>query len=177
VSIREPLPDGRRSPCRRSTQRTRRGADGQGGNRGIAAAERIHPGKLESLVEERDGSIYISGLDDHTIYKVSPSREVSTFATLPVAAVVGITTSNGGLLATAFANPIAGTTVTGRARPPAVGSMVLVIDRSGALTATIEGEKGAAFNSITPLMPGAYLITDATGSVWRLDLAARTISL
>ena len=142
----------------------------------------------ENLCQAPDGSIYITGIDDKVVWKVAPDGRVDKFATVPsVAAVVGIATAGDGFVIATFGKPFR-RPAPAAAQPPGgaapaqvidfsdVGTAVLVLDRSGTVTATIPGQKGNAFNGIAPAGGGSYLIADSNAStVWRFDLGAKRL--
>lgn len=150
-------------------------------------------GPTENLCQTADGSIYITGLDDKVLYKVSTDRRVEKFASFPAhAAIVGVAASNNELVLTVFTKPYrrpagaGGAPATGQAggAPPAgggpdfsdVGPEVLVLDKAGKVTATIPGQKGQAFNGITAAGNGSYLIADTGASMlWRFDPAGKQL--
>ena len=140
-------------------------------------------GGTENIVEGSDGAIYVTGIDDKVVWRVTPDGtvgSVATFATIPnVAAVVGIAPSADGVVITAFAKPFR--------LPPAGGGApqinfadvapeVIVLDKTGTITATVPGQKGNAFNGIARASNGVYLMADSNGStIWRFDLAKKQI--
>ena len=112
-------------------------------------------GATENITQGADGAIYVTGMDDKVVWRVTSDGMVSSverFATIPgVAAVVGVAPDDNGLVVTAFAKPFRLPPAGGG--PPQinlsdVGPEVIVIDKTGAITATIPGQKGQAFNGI-----------------------------
>jgi len=93
---------------------------------------------------------------------------------------------NGGFVLTAFQKsfrrppPPPGSQPQGGGGPDFsdVGPVILVLDKTGNLTATIPGEKGQAFNGIATAGKGWYLAADSNASsLWRVDPAKKTIEL
>jgi len=140
-------------------------------------------GATENITQGGDGAIYVTGMDDKVVWRVTSDGMVSSverFAAIPgVAAVVGVAPDDNGLVVTAFAKPFRLPPAGGG--PPQinfsdVGSEVIVINKTGAITATIPGQKGQAFNGIARAANGVYLIADSNAStIWRLDLARKQI--
>jgi hypothetical protein len=143
----------------------------------------------ENLTQTADGSIYITGLDDKVLYKVTNGR-LETFARFPDhAAIVGVAATGNDLVVTAFTKPYRRPAPPGAAppaggTPPAggppdfsdVGPEVLVLDRTGKVTAAIPGEKGQAFNGIAAAGKGIYLIADTGASMlWRFNAATKQL--
>jgi hypothetical protein len=140
-------------------------------------------GATENITQGGDGAIYVTGMDDKVVWRVTSDGMVSSvekFATIPgVAAVVGVAPHDNGLVVTAFAKsfrlPPAG------GGPPQinfsdVGPEVIVIDKTGSITATIPGQMGQAFNGIARVDSGVYLIADSNAStIWRVDVARKRI--
>jgi sugar lactone lactonase YvrE len=148
-------------------------------------------GGTENIAEGSDGALYVTGIDDKVVWKVTHDGRAGTvteFAKIPtVAAVVGVAASTDGVVVTVFGTPF---------RKPAAGGgapqidfsdidpQVIALDRSGKVVATIHGEKGQAFNGIARVptsSPGAgpdtYLIADSNAStIWRLDLGTRRLT-
>jgi hypothetical protein len=140
-------------------------------------------GATENITQGGDGAIYVTGMDDKVVWRVTSDGMVGSvekFATIPgVAAVVGIAPNESGLVVTAFAKPFRLPPAGGG--PPQinfsdVGSEVIVIDKTGAITATIPGKMGHAFNGIARAANGVYLIADSNAAtIWRVDLARKQI--
>ena len=148
----------------------------------------------ENLCGTSDGSIYVTGLDDKVLWKVSPAGHVEKFFEWPsVAALIGVAATSNGVAVGAFERPFRRPAPAGGGRPPAptaapgtaqaggpdfsdVGSEILVLDKTGKLTATIRGQKGQAFNGITPAGDGKYLVADSNAStLWQVDPARKRI--
>lgn len=135
-------------------------------------------GPTENLCQTPDGSIYITGIDDRILWKISPKGDVEKFATIPsMVAILGVAPYKGGFVLTAFQKSF-------RRPPPTlrdlsdVGPAVLVLDKTGNLVATIPGEKGQAFNGIAEAGKGWYLAADSNASsLWRVDPAKKRIEL
>lgn len=151
-------------------------------------------GATENIGQAADGSIYITGMDDKVLWKVTPAGQVEKFADVPgVAAVLGVAPADNGVVATAFLRPFrrpapaaAQAPAAGAAGAPAapalqidfsdVGTEILVFDKSGKVTATIPGQKGQAFNGITSAGNGKFLIADSNaGTIWQVDPAKQQI--
>ena len=140
-------------------------------------------GATENLTQGGDGAIYVTGMDDKVVWRVKPdgmAGSVEKFATIPgVAGVVGVATSDNGLVITAFAKPFRVAPAGGG--PPQidlsdVGPEVIVIDKTGAIVATIPGHRGQAFNGIARADTGVYLIADSNAAtIWRVDIARQQI--
>ena len=150
-------------------------------------------GTTESLCETPDGSIYITGMDDKVIWKVSPGGRLEKFADFPaLGAVIGVAASRDGLVITAVTRPLrrpgpsrgqpptaGGTAGAPPSEPPRdlsdLGAQVMVLDKSGAATAIIPGQKGL-LNGIAPAGRGLYVIADSTAStIWQLDPARKRL--
>jgi sugar lactone lactonase YvrE len=141
------------------------------------------PGATENITQGGDGAIYVTGMDDKVVWRVTSDGMVGSvekFATVPgVAAVVGVAPSDNGLVVTAFAKPFRLPPAGGG--PPQinfsdVGPEVIVIDKTGAITATIPGQMGQAFNGIARADNGIYLIADSNAAtIWRVDVARKQI--
>jgi sugar lactone lactonase YvrE len=150
-------------------------------------------GTTESLCETPDGSIYITGMDDKVIWKVRPGGRLERFADFPaLGAVIGVAASRDGLVITAVARPLrragprggsppaaGGTAAAPPSEPPRdlsdSGPQVMVLDKSGAATAIIPGQKGL-LNGIAPAGRGLYVIADSTAStIWQLDPARKRL--
>lgn len=146
-------------------------------------------GPTENLCQTADGSIYITGLDDQVLWKVTPDRRLERFAPFPEhAAIVGVAAGNNEFVLTVFRKPYrrpvpagSGAQAQAGGPPPGVdfsdvGPEVLVLDKTGKVTATVPGEKGQAFNGITRSRDGVYLIADTgSGMLWRFDLASKQL--
>ena len=133
----------------------------------------------ENLTETADGSMYVTTMDAKTVYRVTPDRRVEKFATLPsVAYVVGIANDGDGFALTATERTFRRPSAAGQ--PPQIdfsdaGTEVVLLDKSGKITATIPGPKGSFFNGIAPAgtRRGVYLIADSNGdTIWQVE--ART---
>jgi sugar lactone lactonase YvrE len=143
----------------------------------------------ENIGEAPDGSIYVTGIDDHVVWKISPQGQVEKFSDIPsVAAVLGVAPSDRAIVVTAFQRPFrrpAPTAGAAAAAPAAqqidftdVGTEVLTLDRSGKVTGTITGEKGHAFNGITAAGNGKFLIADSNfAAIWQVEPGTRTLEL
>jgi hypothetical protein len=135
-------------------------------------------GSTENLCQTQDGNIYITALDEQAIWKVDARGNVSRFTSVPsMVAIVGIApTDSNGVVVTAFARPYRRPGATA-ADFTDVGSNVLVFDNTGKLLDTIPSPQPAAFNGITSIGGGAYLIADSNpGSVWRFELPSKRLS-
>jgi sugar lactone lactonase YvrE len=122
-------------------------------------------------------------MDDKVVWRVTSDGMVGSvekFATIPgVAAVVGVAPNGNGLVVTAFAKPFR-VAPAGGGSPQInfsdVGPEVIAIDRTGAITATIPGQMGQAFNGIARVDDGVYLIADSNAAtIWRVDIARKRI--
>jgi len=98
------------------------------------------------------------------------------FATFPNhSAVVGVAAGNNELVLTVFTKPYRRPAAAGGAAPGGpdfsdVGPEVLVLDKAGKVKVTVPGQKGQAFNGITPAGKGIYFIADTGSSMlWRFD--------
>ena len=136
----------------------------------------------ENLTETADGSIYVTTMDAKTVYKVTPDRRVEKFATLPsVAYVIGIANEGDGFVLTTCERMFRRPGAAGQ--PPQIdfsdaGTQVLLLDKTGKITATIPGPKGSFFNGITPAgtRRGVYLIADSNGdTIWQVDARTRRL--
>jgi|RhiMetdeSRZDD1v2_1073273.scaffolds.fasta_scaffold03889_5 catechol 2,3-dioxygenase-like lactoylglutathione lyase family enzyme len=134
----------------------------------------------ENLTETADGSIYVTTMDAKTVYRVTSDRRVEKFATLPsVAYVLGITNDGDSFALTATERTFRRSGVAGQ--PPQIdfsdaGSQVLLLDKTGKITATVPGPKGSFFNGITTAgtRRGVYLIADSNGdTIWQVDARAK----
>jgi sugar lactone lactonase YvrE len=132
-------------------------------------------GSTENLCQAADGSIYITGLDDKVLYKVTNAR-LEKFATFPNhSAIVGVAAGNNEVVLTVFTKPYRRPAAAGGAAPGGpdfsdVGPEVLILDKAGKVKATVSGQKGQAFNGITPAGKGIYFIADTGSSMlWRFD--------
>jgi hypothetical protein len=136
----------------------------------------------ENLYEAPDGSIFVTSMEAKVVWKVTPDRRVETFATVPsVAFVVGITSTGEGFALTAFGRSFRRPGAAGQ--PPQIDfsdidPQIIVLDKTGRVTASIPGQKGQAFNGITPAgtRNGVYLVADSNaGTIWQADVARRQI--
>ena len=140
-------------------------------------------GATENITQGGDGAIYVTGMDDKVVWRVTSDGMVGSvekFATIPgVAAVVGVAPNENGLVVTAFAKPFRVAPAGGG--PPQinfsdVGPEVIALDKTGAITATIPGQMGQAFNGIARVANGVYLIADSNAAtIWRVDIARKQI--
>ena len=146
----------------------------------------------ENIAQAPDGSIYVTGMDDKVLWKVTTSGQVEKFADVPgVNQVLGVAPSDNGVVVTAFLRPFR-RPAPAPAQPPAagaappapalqidfsdVGTEVLVFDKNGKVTATIPGQKGQAFNGITAVGKGKFLIADSNaGTIWQVDASKKQI--
>jgi hypothetical protein len=141
---------------------------------------------LEALTQLPDGSIVYVANFASKLFKVSPDGKVSEFADLPAHPQV-IVQSKTGFVVTAHERLPAGMGRGGRqgGSPPVaplggpaggpgraggrgntfadLGTVFLVLDKSGKVLKTIPGEKGQFFNGLAP-MKKFYLVADTTGS-------------
>jgi sugar lactone lactonase YvrE len=141
------------------------------------------PGATENITQGGDGAIYVTGMDDKVVWRVTSDGMVGSvekFASIPgVVAVVGVAPNDNGLVITAFAKPFRLAPAGGG--PPQinfadVGPEVIVIDKTGGITATIPGKMGQAFNGIARVASGVYLIADSNAAtIWRVDIARKRI--
>jgi sugar lactone lactonase YvrE len=139
-------------------------------------------GYTESLCQTPDGSIYVTGIDDRVIWKVSPNGQVEKFASTPAHIMVPLVTKDG-FIATARQRTAPHFPATGNFSTAMrvdysadVGPEILVLDKAGKVTDTIPGPKGAYLNGIADAGHGFYVIADSAGpTVWRLDLAKKRI--
>jgi sugar lactone lactonase YvrE len=141
-------------------------------------------GYTEGLCQTVDGTVYVTGLDEQVFWKVSPSSQVEKFATPPAHIMVPLVTKDG-FIATARRGVSPRTPLPGGVgvEPGSavhidfsvdVGTEILVIDKTGKVTDTIPGPKGAYFNGIAYAGHGFYVIADSGSPViWRFDLAKR----
>jgi hypothetical protein len=138
----------------------------------------------ENLFEAPDGSIYITGMDAKVVWKVTPDRRVDTFATVPsVAFVVGVASTGDGFALTAFGRPFRRPGAAGQ--PPQIDfsdidTQIILLDKTGKVTASIPGQKAQAFNGITPAgtRGGIYLVADSNaGTIWQVDAGRKRIEL
>jgi sugar lactone lactonase YvrE len=141
-------------------------------------------GYTEGLCQTADGTVYVTGLDDQVFWKVSPNGQVQEFATPPAHIMVPLVTKDG-FIATARrgASPRTPLPGGGGVEPGSavhidfsvdVGTEILVIDKTGKVTDTIPGPKGAYFNGIAYAGHGFYVMADSGSPfIWRFDLAKR----
>jgi len=140
-------------------------------------------GNTENIGQGPDGSLYITGMADRILWKVSPNGHVENFFSVPsLAAFLGVATNKNEIVLGAFQRPFRRPAPAGSqgAAPTNdmsnVGSQILVLDKAGKLKATIEGRDGQFFNGIARAGDGWYLITDSNGTaLLRLDTAKRRI--
>lgn len=140
-------------------------------------------GATENITQGGDGAIYVTGMDDKVVWRVTSDGMVGSvekFATIPgVAAVVGVAPNENGLVVTAFAKRFRVAPAGGG--PPQInfsdaGPEVIALDKTGAITATIPGQMGQAFNGIARVANGVYLIADSNAAtIWRVDIARKQI--
>lgn len=131
-------------------------------------------GGSENLTQSADGAILITGMADKVVYKVSSDGRVEQFASIPeVAAVLGVAAApDGGAVLTVWATRSA----TNPGDLSAITSQIVVLDKAGKVTATLPGEKGAAFNGIDAAGKGVYLAADMSGgAIWQVDPAQKKI--
>jgi sugar lactone lactonase YvrE len=137
-------------------------------------------GPTENICQRPDGSIYVTGIDDHVVWKVSPhATTAQKFATVPaVALVIGVAPTKDGVVVTAAERTFRRPGQTPPADFSDVGPQVIMLDKNGSVKARIPGPKGTFFNGITPAGPGKYLIADtAAATVWQFDSAKKQIEV
>jgi hypothetical protein len=134
-----------------------------------------HPGFLENLTERSDGSIYITAAFDRIIWKVGRDRTVEQFTQLPEYAVIlGIAPLKEGFVVAAFRRNFVSAAGIDFSD---LGSVLLLLDRAGHVTSSIDGERGAAFNGLVADGRGKYLIADShLPVIWQFDPVSRKIS-
>jgi hypothetical protein len=132
------------------------------------------PGFIENVTETSDGSFYATAAFDKILWKIGADHKVTKLATFPdQAATLGIAVLNDGFVLGAFKRGfIKGATVDFSD----VGSQVLILDKTGKVTDTIPGPKGAAFNGLIADGRGKYLIADShLPVIWQFDPATKKI--
>lgn len=137
------------------------------------------PGATENICQAADGSIYVTGMDDRIVWKISPNATApEKFATLTSHAVVlGVAPTEDGVVVTATERPFRRPGQAGNDFSD-VGPQVIVLDKTGKVTATIPGQKGQFFNGITPAGNGRYLIADTNAAtVWQINLAKKQLEV
>jgi len=161
-----------------------RAQDLAGGRKIETVATIPSAGYTEGLCQTVDGTVYVTGLDEQVFWKVSPNGQVQKFATPPAHIMVPLVTKDG-FIATARRGVSPRTPLPGGVgvEPGSavhidfsvdVGTGILVIDKTGKVTDTIPGPKGAYFNGIAYAGHGFYVIADSGSPViWRFDLAKR----
>lgn len=138
------------------------------------------PGNTENIAQGPDGALYITGIMDRILWKVTPDGKAENFFASPShAAFVGVAASKDEIILGVFQRPYL--------RPPAgggaprmdmtdVGSQILILDKAGKVKGTVEGQAGQFFNGIARVRDGVYLITDTNGkTLLRLDTANKKI--
>ncbi|HVZ59759.1 MAG TPA: hypothetical protein VG892_03135 [Terriglobales bacterium] len=136
-------------------------------------------GYTEGLCETRDGSFYITGIDEQIFWKVSPDGHAEKFAAMPAHIMVPLVTKNG-FIATARQGVAPRSPLQdGRVRidfSTDIGTQILIIDKTGKVTGTVPGMKGGYFNGLAESGHGFYLVADSgTPVLWKVDLAKKTI--
>lgn len=129
----------------------------------------------ENLFITPDGAIYVTSMDAKTVFKVTPDGHVSPFATIPTAAfVLGVSSTGDGFALTVATRPFRRPGAAGQ--PPQIDFSdaqpeIVLLDKSGKITATIPGPKGSFFNGIAAeSRPGMYMVSDSgTGIIWQVD--------
>lgn len=141
-------------------------------------------GYTEGLCQTPDNSVYVTGIDEQIFWKVSPNGQAEKFASVPAHIMVPLVTKDG-FIATARRGTAPRTPLAGGAgvEPGSavhidfsvdVGTEILFIDKTGKVTDTVPGPKGAYFNGIAYAGRGFYVIADSGSPViWRFDLAEK----
>jgi hypothetical protein len=142
----------------------------------------------ENICQTADGTIYVTGIDERILWKIGTSGGVEKFASVPyMNSLLGVSPWENGFVLTAFgktSRPPAPAAAPGAA--PAgpqinfsdVDPQIIVIDKTGKLSAEIPGKKGQAFNGLTRAGDGWYLAADSNAaSLWRIDPAKKEIAL
>jgi len=136
----------------------------------------------ENILGTSDGTIYVTGMDARVVWKVTADRRVDKFVTVPsVAFVLGIAGSSNGFALTVCERPFRRPNAAGQ--PPKidfadVGPEVVLLDKTGKITATIPRHKVEFVNGITPVgrRAGMYVVADSNaGTIWQVDAGKRRI--
>jgi sugar lactone lactonase YvrE len=141
----------------------------------------------ENICQTADGSIYVTGIDERILWKISPAGGVEKFTSVPyMNSLLGVVPSENGFVLTAFGKssrpPAPATPGAAQAGPQInfsdVDPQILVLDKTGKLAAVIPGKKGEAFNGVARAGDGWYLAADSNAaSLWRIDPAKKQIEL
>src|SRR5262249_12467774 len=131
-----------------------------------------------NICQGPDGSIYVTGLDDHVVWKIPPNAKTpQKLAVIPsVAHVSGIAPNKDGLVISGmertFRRPNGGADLSD------VGPYVMLLDKTGKVTWTHHGEKGHIYNGVTPSGHGTFFIADTVaGMIWEFDPSKKQLDV
>ena len=137
------------------------------------------PEATENITQTADGTIVVTGMDDHVLWKVTPGRSPERIP-MPagVTMAVGVAPSDdGGVVVTASERSFRRPGQTPPIDFSDVGPLVLMLDRTGKVTSTTKGGKGQFFNGIASAGGGKFLMADNfSGTVWQFDAATKQIT-
>jgi sugar lactone lactonase YvrE len=145
-------------------------------------------GPTENICQAKDGTFYVTGIDDRILWKINPSGTVEKFVEMPsLAGFLGVATNNKEILLISFGKPFRRPApAAAPGAPPAPGNAdfsdvdpaIQVLNKSGKVVATIPGQKGQAYNGMALAGKDWYLAADSNASsVWRIDPGKKKIEL
>ncbi len=133
------------------------------------------PAFNENISEDIDGTFYVTGAFESNLWKISGGKVEKLVHFDQYAVILGVAALPDSLVVGAFRRDFrqpSGIDFAG------VGSEVVMLDKTGKIIATAQGQKGQVFNGMVADGRGKVLITDSLGaSVWQFDPTARALSL
>ena len=135
------------------------------------------PAFTECISEDADGTIYVSGMLDSIVWKISPDGAVERFAHVErYAAILGVAAVEEGIVIGAFRRDFR--TPSGYDFSNAEPEVALLDKTTGEIIATAPGENGQLFNGMTADERGNALVVDSlSASVWQFDPKEHTLTL
>ena len=134
----------------------------------------------ENITQTTDGTIVVTGLDDHVLWKVAPGKAAEKVPMPPVMAMAaGVAPSDdGGVVVTGSERSVRRPGQTPALDFSDAGPLALVVDRTGKVTSITKGAKGMFFNGLAFAGGNQYLIADSFYStVWQFDRATKRIDV
>jgi sugar lactone lactonase YvrE len=135
------------------------------------------PAFTENISEDADGTIYVTGMLESNLWKISPDGEVEKLAHVePYSSILGVAAVEEGIVVGAFRRDFR--TPNGFDFSNA-GPEILLLDKTtGEIMAAVPGQNGQLFNGMVADERGNALVVDSlSASVWQFDPKARTLSL
>ena len=135
------------------------------------------PAFTENISEDADGSIYVTGMFERNLWKISPDGTVEKLAFVePYASIVGVAAVEEGIVVGAFRREFR--TPNGYDFSDAGPEVVLLDKTTGEIIAAAPGENGQLFNGMVADERGNVLVVDSLGaSVWQFDPKEHTLTL